>query len=113
MYPAPAAYPAAVTYPIYPTPAAYPAYPAYPAPRPAPAPAPAPAMAITTWAPTHTAPAEGLAFWATPDPSRPPAGQLVGRVELVVEATTGAWALVRGANGWRGWVDGRCLLVRG
>jgi len=57
----------------------------------------------------HLVPPGGLAAWPTPDGSRLPAVVLPERLELVVEARTGAWAEVRAANGWRGWVDGRLL----
>jgi SH3-like domain-containing protein len=50
-----------------------------------------------------------MAAWDTPDGSRPPVAQLPAYVELVIESTAGAWAQVRAANGWKGWVDGRLL----
>lgn len=59
--------------------------------------------------PTHRVPSGGLAAWDVPDGSRPPVSQLPGDLELVVEASAGAWSQVRAANGWRGWVDGRLL----
>ena len=73
--------------------------------------APAPAVAAPAWMPTHLVPAGGMAAWDSPDPSRPPVSQLSARLELTVEANSGAWAQVRAANGWRGWVEDR-LLVR-
>jgi RsiW-degrading membrane proteinase PrsW (M82 family) len=63
------------------------------------------------WSPTHHVPAGGMAAWDAPDPARQPVAWLAERVELVVLAQAGAWAQVRGVNGWTGWVDGR-LLVR-
>jgi ribosomal protein L34E len=73
-------------------------------------PQPAPPVGPPVWVPTHRVPPPGIAAWDAPDPSRPPAGQLPGNLELVVEATAGAWVHVRVANGWRGWVDGRLLI---
>ncbi len=73
-------------------------------------PQPAPPVGPPVWVPTHRVPPPGIAAWDAPDPSRPAAGQLPGNLELVVEATAGAWAHVRVANGWRGWVDGRLLI---
>ena len=87
---------------------------AEPAPaEPAPAePAPAAGHAALEWMPTHVVPAGGMAAWEAPDPARPPAAALSERVELIVVAQAGAWAQVRGANGWTGWVDGRLLVPR-
>jgi hypothetical protein len=76
------------------------------------APASALASAAPAWMPTHIVPAGGVAFWDAPEPSRPPLGRLSDGVELVVDSSVGAWAQVRGENGWRGWVDGRLLVVR-
>jgi RsiW-degrading membrane proteinase PrsW (M82 family) len=76
------------------------------------APATAPAVAAAAWTPTHLVPAGGLPAWAAPDPSRPPVATLSERVELVVVAREGAWAQVRGVNGWTGWVDGRLIVER-
>jgi RsiW-degrading membrane proteinase PrsW (M82 family) len=70
------------------------------------APASAPAH---PFAPTHRAPAEGLAAWGSPDP----AGQttaIAGGLQLEVVARVGDWAQVRASNGWTGWVDGRRLV---
>ena len=64
------------------------------------------------WNPTHVVPAGGLPAWDAPDPSRPPVAMLSERVELVVVAWAGAWAQVRGVNGWTGWVDGRRIAER-
>jgi hypothetical protein len=65
------------------------------------------------WAPTHLVPEGGIPVWdAQGDPARPPLGQLLGHLELVVESSNGTWALVRDINGWRGWVDVRLLIVR-
>jgi len=74
-------------------------------------PAAAPAAA-PTWAPTHVVPPGGLPAWDAPDPARQPVALLSERVELVVIARAGAWAQVRGVNGWTGWVDGRRILER-
>src|ERR1035437_8818292 len=75
-------------------------------------PAPAPTVAAPTWAPTHLVPAAGMAFWAVPDGRQPPVGLLSGNLELVLDASAGAWAQVRAVNGWRGWVDGRLLAAK-
>ena len=64
------------------------------------------------WAPTHLVPPGGMTAWDAPDPSRPPIYNLPERLELVVDSRSGAWALVRAVNGWRGWVDGRRLVGR-
>jgi len=76
---------------------------------------PAPASAFTApgWAPTHVVPAGGMPAWDAPDPARRPVAHLSERVELVFMAQAGAWAQVRGVNGWTGWVDGRLLVPRG
>ncbi|MGA2513030.1 MAG: PrsW family intramembrane metalloprotease [Candidatus Limnocylindrales bacterium] len=79
---------------------------------PAPAPAPAPLFAAPVWTPTHVVPAGGIGAWADPDPSRQPVARLSEGVELVILAQAGAWAQVRGMNGWTGWVDGRLLAPR-
>jgi hypothetical protein len=47
--------------------------------------------------------------WQTPDSSGAPSDDLAGKVGLVVLEEAGAWAKVRGENGWEGWVDGRLL----
>lgn len=75
-----------------------------------PAAAAAPDPAGGTWRPTHVVPPQGMVAWAAPDPALDPVAQLAGGVELVVEETAGAWAHVRGSNGWQGWVDGRLLV---
>jgi RsiW-degrading membrane proteinase PrsW (M82 family) len=87
---------------------------AEPEPEPAVVPAAPPAAlpAAPAWAPTHLVPPGGMAAWDAPDPSRPPIYNLPEHLELVVESRTGAWALVRAVNGWRGWVDGRWLVDR-
>ena len=74
----------------------------------------APTVAAPTpfWNPTHVVPAGGAPAWDAPDPSRPPVARLSERVELVVVARAGAWAQVRGVNGWTGWVDGRRIVER-
>ncbi|MFI5259036.1 MAG: PrsW family glutamic-type intramembrane protease [Candidatus Limnocylindrales bacterium] len=80
------------------------------------APARAPVAAATypapIWAPTHFVPRGGMAAWDYPDPRRPPVAMLSERVELIVVGQAGAWAQVRGVNGWTGWVDGRLLIAR-
>ena len=63
----------------------------------------------TGWAPTHRAPPEGMDAWQAPDPAGGPSDDLAGKIELVVMEEAGAWARVRGENGWEGWVDGRLL----
>jgi len=74
--------------------------------------APAPALAVPAWAPTHVVPGGGIEAWDAPDPARPPVARLSERVELIALARAGAWAQVRGGNGWTGWVDGRLLVPR-
>jgi HEAT repeat protein len=64
------------------------------------------------WAPTHLVPPAGMSAWDAPDPSRAPLWQLAGNLELVVDATAGAWGRVHAVNGWWGWVDGRLLVYR-
>ena len=64
---------------------------------------------VPDWTETHLAPAGGMAFWKSPDPSQPPTGQLPGRTRLVMNSRSGDWANVTAVNGWRGWVDGRLL----
>ncbi|HEY1167761.1 MAG TPA: PrsW family glutamic-type intramembrane protease [Candidatus Limnocylindrales bacterium] len=76
------------------------------------APSPAPAFTAAVWTPTHVVPAGGMAAWDVPDPARPPVARLSEHVELVIVAQGGAWAQVRGLNGWTGWVDGRLLVPR-
>jgi hypothetical protein len=76
------------------------------------APVPAPAVLPPAWTPTHVVPAGGMPAWDSPDPSRPAVARLSERVELVVVARAGAWAQVRGVNGWTGWVDGRLIVER-
>jgi RsiW-degrading membrane proteinase PrsW (M82 family) len=66
----------------------------------------------TAWLPTHVVPAGGVVAWDVPDPARRPIARLAERVELVVLSQAGAWAQVRGVNGWTGWVDGRLLIQR-
>jgi hypothetical protein len=67
------------------------------------------ANATGAWEATHRAPREGLDAWTEPNPEAAPAGEVAGQVELQVVGTAGAWAQVRGQNGWEGWVDGRLL----
>lgn len=69
-------------------------------------------VAAPLWAPTHVVPPGGLPAWDVPDPARQPIANLSERVELVVIAYAGAWAQVRGVNGWTGWVDGRRIVGR-
>lgn len=73
---------------------------------------PGPAPAARGVVQVHLVPPGGIAAWLTPDGSRLPTVVLPERLELVVEARNGAWAEVRAANGWRGWVDGRLLVER-
>jgi protease PrsW len=73
---------------------------------------PAIPFAAPVWAPTHVVPTGGLPAWDAPDPTRPPMAMLSERVELIVVARAGAWAQVRGVNGWTGWVDGRRIVER-
>ena len=61
------------------------------------------------WKETHHAPAGGMPFWKSPDPSQRPTGQLPARTRLVLNSRSGVWANVTAPNGWRGWVDGRLL----
>jgi hypothetical protein len=88
-------------------PAVAPTLPTAPAMAPAELAAPA-----TAWAPSHFAPAAGMAVWDSPDAARPPIGLLPPNYPVVVDARAGAWAQIRAANGWRGWVDGRLLVDR-
>ena len=125
--PAPAPVQPAQPGPVEPAPAtAEPAQPVEPAPATAqpgpvePAPATAqpgpvapPVPAQPAWAPTHLAAPEGLPAWATPDPSRAPAANLAGGLELVISERAGDWARVTAVNGWTGWVDARRLVARG
>jgi hypothetical protein len=67
---------------------------------------------IPDWEETHRAPAGGMAFWTSPNPSQPPSGQLPGRTRLLLNSRSSAWANVTAGNGWRGWVDGRLLEQR-
>lgn len=69
-------------------------------------------LAGAGWQPTHASPAGGLPAWDSPDPSRKPVVSLGEGVDLAVDHRTGDWALVRGSNGWRGWVDARQLVPR-
>lgn len=64
---------------------------------------------VNRWAPTHRAPPEGMDAWANPDPGVEPSSEVEGKVQLQVIDTAGAWAKVRGENGWEAWVDGRLL----
>ena len=64
---------------------------------------------MTGWAATHRVPREGMDAWAEPDANSPPAADLESHVAMQLLGTAGAWAQVRGENGWAGWVDGRLL----
>jgi len=75
------------------------------------APPPPPAQA-ETFAATHVVPEPGMNAWSTPDPEAAVAAQLAAGVELKVLEERGAWAHVKGSNGWTGWVDGRLLQRR-
>lgn len=107
--PAPEATQAAIAAPAESAPAQAPGGPTYAG---SPPPAPVPGAAAPVWAPTHVVPAGGLPAWQAPDPARRPVAVLAERVELVVVSRAGAWAQVRGVNGWSGWVDGRLLVER-
>ena len=72
----------------------------------------APPTSVPVWAPSHVVPAGGLPAWDAPEPARQPVAILSERVELVVLSRAGAWAQVRGVNGWTGWVDGRRIVER-
>jgi protease PrsW len=65
--------------------------------------------AAQPFAPTHRAPAEGLAAWPSPDPAGA-STPLAGGLPLEVVARVADWAQVRAANGWTGWVDARRLV---
>ena len=65
---------------------------------------------VPGWSPTHHVPDGGVAAWATPNPAAAPVAHLPAGMELAVESRIDAWALVRAAGGWRGWVDGRLLV---
>jgi protease PrsW len=73
---------------------------------------PTPPTSVPVWAPSHVVPAGGLPAWDAPEPARQPVAMLSERVELVVLSRAGAWAQVRGVNGWTGWVDGRRIVER-
>lgn len=91
---------------------------AEPGPEPLPAPSPAAATEPVTptpvvapaWTRTHVVPAGGMPTWDAADPTRQPVTTLQATVELEVVEWLGAWAHVRAANGWAGWVDGRNLV---
>jgi hypothetical protein len=63
------------------------------------------------FAPTHRAPAQGLASWQIPDPAGPQT-LLAGNLDLEIVARVADWAQVRASNGWTGWVDGRRLVSK-
>jgi protease PrsW len=67
------------------------------------------AAATQPFSPTHHAPAEGLAAWASPDPAGTTT-PLAGGLPLEVVGRVADWAQVRASNGWIGWVDGRRLV---
>jgi hypothetical protein len=60
--------------------------------------------------PTHVVPPDGLATWSAPDPSRPSVA-LDPLLPLQALEHRGDWTLVRCANGWSTWVDGRLLVT--
>lgn len=64
------------------------------------------------WNPNAMTPPTGMPAWAQPDAAWPPAMSVPGNVDLMVENRVGDWALVRAANGWRGFVDARALVAR-
>ena len=59
---------------------------------------------------THVVPTDGLAAWAGPDGSTPPAANLDPGLDVMVLERRADWALVRCSNGWEAWVDGRRLV---
>jgi RsiW-degrading membrane proteinase PrsW (M82 family) len=71
----------------------------------------APQAASMLFAPTHSAPAQGLASWQIPDPAGPQT-LLAGNLDLEIVARVADWAQVRASNGWTGWVDGRRLVSK-
>ena len=62
------------------------------------------------WSPTHIVPPGGMPAWFAPDPTHQPVVILPAQLEVAVQDWLGAWAHVRAANGWQGWVDGRLLI---
>lgn len=60
---------------------------------------------------TRVVPPEGMQAWAAPDPQGGVVANLAAGTPLAVIDESGAWAHVRAANGWEGWVDGRRLQV--
>ena len=57
-------------------------------------------------------PAGGIPAWAVPHPGIAPSSALPAHLEVALVTRAGDWALVRTANGWSGWVDGRLLTPR-
>jgi hypothetical protein len=62
------------------------------------------------WAPTHRTASPGQPLWAEPDADGQPTGKLAAGLEVQVTRVWGAWAQIRLANGWVGWVDHRRLI---
>jgi hypothetical protein len=82
-----------------------------PAPAAQATPSPVRATAPSAWTATHAVPAGGLDAWGRPDGAVAPLTHLAAGVQLsVVESQPNGWTHVVGANGWRGWVDGRRLV---
>jgi len=72
-------------------------------------PASEPAAIASTWAPTHTVPAEGLTAWARPDGSLAPVARLDPYLDVRLVQRHNGFAQVLCENGWSCWVDGRRL----
>ena len=60
---------------------------------------------------THLVPAQGLSAWAAPDATSVVAKTLLAGERIQVTRVWGAWAAVRGSDGWTGWADGRKLGI--
>jgi SH3-like domain-containing protein len=83
----------------------------YEPPHSPPTPSPVRATAPSAWTATHAVPAGGLDAWESPDGAVAPLTHLAPGVQLsVLETQPNGWTHVVGANGWRGWVDGRRLV---
>jgi len=65
---------------------------------------------VAEYTQTHVVPTDGLAAWAGPDGSTPPAANLDPGLDVMVLERRADWALVRCSNGWEAWVDGRRLV---
>ncbi len=53
--------------------------------------------------PTHTAPAEGMPTWSTPDPAAASDNRLDPLLPVQVTEESTGWAHVLCANGWTAW----------